>query len=98
MAQIVKPFGFGRLGAMQANIAMRHDVFFHHIGQAVRGRLAFLGQAIQAFGQNLNDQGDRRKQKTDNQRKFPVEVDQVADQRQQCQYIAGQPHHRVDQG
>ena len=97
MAKIVKTSGLGRLGAMQANIPMRHDIFFHHISQAVCGRLALFGQAVQAFGQDLNDQGDRRKQKTDDQRELPVQVNQVADERQQRQHVPRQPHDRIDQ-
>ena len=97
MAQNIKAAGLAGLRTMQANVSMRHDVFFHDVSQAVGGSLAFLGQAVKPFRQNLNDKCNGRKQKTDNQCQLPVQINQVAHECQQCQHIPGKSHDSVNQ-
>ncbi len=82
---------------MQAYIAVRQHVFFHHIGQVIGCGLALFGQPVKTPGQQLNHQRYRREQERDDQHQFPVEVNQITDQCHQRQHIARQFHDGIVQ-
>ena len=82
---------------MQPDVAVGKDVFFHHVGQRVGGGLAGFGQGVELFRQPRHDEGNRWQQHGDDGGELPVEVQQVADQRDQGDGIAHQGHDGVDQ-
>ena len=79
---------------MQAHHAVGQHVFFDHIGQVVGGFLAFLGQAVQTPRQHFHDPAQARGHREHHQRELPIEPQQITDQGQQGEAVAGQ----ADQG
>jgi hypothetical protein len=82
---------------MQAHHAVGQNVLLHHIGQLVGGRLAGLGDAVQAARQRLHDPGHTRHHEGHDQRQLPVQIDQVAEQGNQREAVARDAHHGLHQ-
>jgi hypothetical protein len=84
-------------GAVQPHDAVGEHVFLDHVGQLVGRLLALLGELVEALGEHLHDPGDAGHQEGDDQRQLPVQVDQVAQQRDQREAIARKPEQRLHQ-
>ena len=90
VAEHIEPLGLGGLCAVQADQPVGQYVFLHHVGQGIGGFLAGLGQAVEALGQHPHHQNQGRKNHDDDERQLPVQVKQIAQQRQQGQAVFGQ--------
>ena len=82
---------------MQAHDAVRQNVFFDHIGQLICCQLRLSGQPVQSFGKPAHHPRHARPQHHHNHRQLPVQIQQVAHQRNQGKAVARQPHERLHQ-
>ena len=87
-AEFHKTVGLGLLRTMQAHHAVGQHIFFHHIGQCIGSLLAALGDAVQAARQGLHDPAHGGNDEGYSQRKLPVQIQQIAQQRDQRETIA----------
>ena len=85
------------LRAMQAHHAMRQHVFLDHIGQFIRGLLALLGQTVEPARELAHDPGHAGHQHHDHHGQLPVQIEKVADQRDQREGVARQAEQGLHQ-
>ena len=85
------------LRSIKPDIALGQHVFLNDVSQGVRCTLSLFGNAVQALGEGFHDPGHRRKEHANDERQLPVEVHQVAQQRQQRERVARQGHQRLHQ-
>ena len=95
VAEALKAPGLALLGTVQPDHAVRQHVFFHHIGQFIRGLLAAFGEVVEPLGQRLHDPGHARHHHGHDQRQLPVQVEQVEQQCDQRESVARNPHQRL---
>ncbi|MDT4850076.1 hypothetical protein FQZ97_842150 [compost metagenome] len=89
-AQHIEALGLACLGAVQPHHAVGQGVFFHHIGEFVGGGLAVAGELVEAAREHPHDQDQAWKHGQHDQRELPVQVEQVAHQRDHREAVLGE--------
>ena len=95
VAEALEAPGLALLGTVQPDHAVGQHVFFHHIGQFIRGLLAAFGEVVQPLGQRLHDPGHAGHHHSHDQRQLPVQVEQVEQECDQCESVARDSHQRL---
>ena len=97
LAQCGKALLLLLLSAVQPHHAVCQHVFFHHIGQIVGRFLGFFSQAIQALGELAHHPRHAGREHHHHHRELPVQIQQVAHQRNQRKAVARHAHQRLHQ-